>query len=47
MTIKYSPMSYVYTVLSDKNADSRLTALCKSLYVYNQTAKAYAKTLKK
>ncbi len=39
--ISYSPMSYVYSVLSNDNASESLKNLCKSLYLYGDAANKY------
>lgn len=42
-TISYSPMSYVYTVLSSDSADESLKNLVKALVLYRQSAEEYQK----
>jgi len=41
--ISYSPMSYAYAVLSNKNSSESLKNVVRALYLYNQTADAYKK----
>lgn len=41
-TIKYSPMTYVYTVLNSDSASDSLKNTVKALYLYGQAALAYA-----
>ena len=40
-TVTYSPMSYIYTVLSSERASDSLKNVVRALYLYNQAVNAY------
>ena len=41
MTTEYSPLSYVYSVLSNASAPESLKNVCKAIYWYGETAEQY------
>ena len=44
MTVKYSALSYAYSVLTSTEASAKLVDLVKGLYLYNEAANAFVKT---
>ncbi|MDE5860694.1 MAG: hypothetical protein K2H28_00690, partial [Ruminococcus sp.] len=40
-TVTYSPMSYIYAVLSSEKASDSLKNVVRALYLYNQAVNAY------
>ncbi|MCD8108292.1 MAG: hypothetical protein LUE20_10100 [Oscillospiraceae bacterium] len=44
-TLKFSVLSYVYSVLSDSSSDENLQNLVKAMYNYNRAAEAYLDNL--